>query len=241
MEPGAAGRPPDLSSRLETLKSKPETGLGRFEAWMPDDEPTTPPTTPASGELVSLVDDDPTARRLMRFWLERAGYRVVEHESGESAIRYEGEPPNVACVDLGLGEVGGFKVIQHLRARDADLPIIVVTAQLEIETAVAAMRAGAYDYVTKPLDRDRLILAVHRARERRDLVANVRRLESALGCGAGAEIPHRHAHERAAPPLLDVLVLGDPHQLIVQLNRQPLAESTGIYDCHESSLTRRES
>ena len=72
----------------------------------------------------------------------------------------------MACVDLGLGEVGGFKVIQHLRARDADLPIIVVTAQLEIETAVAAMRAGAYDYVTKPLDRDRLILAVHRARER---------------------------------------------------------------------------
>ncbi|HWA73891.1 MAG TPA: sigma-54 dependent transcriptional regulator [Polyangiaceae bacterium] len=148
---------------------------------MPDDEPTPPPTTPASGELVSIVDDDPTARRLMRFWLERAGYRVTEHESGESAIRDEGEAPNVACVDLGLGEVGGFKVIQHLRARDADLPIIVVTAQLEIETAVAAMRAGAYDYVTKPLDRDRLILAVHRARERRELLANVRRLESALG------------------------------------------------------------
>src|SRR6187431_3814202 len=133
-----------------------------------------------TSDLVAVVDDDPTARRLMRFWLERAGYRVVEHDSGESAIRDEGESPNVACVDLGLGEVGGFKVIQHLRARDADLPIIVVTAQREIETAVSAMRAGAYDYITKPLDRDRLLLAVHRARERRELVINVRRLESAL-------------------------------------------------------------
>jgi DNA-binding NtrC family response regulator len=148
---------------------------------MLEEDPSPPQTTAASGELVTIVDDDPTARRLMQFWLERAGYRVVEHESGESAIAHEGENPTVACVDLGLGEVGGFKVIQHLRARDADLPIIVVTAQREIETAVEAMRAGAYDYVTKPLDRDRLLLAVHRARERRELIASVRRLETALG------------------------------------------------------------
>src|SRR6188768_2262787 len=91
-----------------------------------------------TSDLVAVVDDDPTARRLMRFWLERTGYRVAE------------------------------------------LPIIVVTAQRELETAVSAMRAGAYDYITKPLDRDRLLLAVHRARERRELVINVRRLESAL-------------------------------------------------------------
>jgi len=126
------------------------------------------------------VDDDPTARRLMRFWLERAGYAVVEHESARSVLDHEGATPALACVDLGLGEVTGIKVIQHLRARDAELPIIVVTAQRELETAVAAMQAGAYDYVTKPLDRDRLLLAVHRANERRELLSNVRRLESAL-------------------------------------------------------------
>src|SRR6187549_1774758 len=129
---------------------------------------------------VAVVDDDPTARRLMRFWLERAGYQVVEHESARSVLDSEGELPTVACVDLGLGEETGLKVIQHLKARDAELPIIVVTAQRELETAVAAMQAGAYDYVTKPLDRDRLLLAVHRANERRELLSNVRRLESAL-------------------------------------------------------------
>ena len=159
MTPTSAPRPPDLSSLLETTKSKPETRSGRFgQLDMPDDEPTPPPTTAASGELVSIVDDDPTARRLMRFWLERAGYTVVEHESARSVLDHDGETPSLACVDLGLGEVTGIKVIQHLRARDAELPIIVVTAQRELETAVAAMQAGAYDYVTKPLDRDRLLL-----------------------------------------------------------------------------------
>ncbi|HYJ09176.1 MAG TPA: sigma-54 dependent transcriptional regulator [Polyangiaceae bacterium] len=142
-----------------------------------DDTSASVGPTPVS---VAVVDDDPTARRLMRFWLERAGYQVVEHESARSVLDSEAEPPALACVDLGLGEVTGIKVIQHLRARDAELPIIVVTAQRELETAVAAMQAGAYDYVTKPLDRDRLLLAVHRANERRELLSNVRRLESAL-------------------------------------------------------------
>jgi DNA-binding NtrC family response regulator len=142
-----------------------------------DDTSASVGPTPVS---VAVVDDDPTARRLMRFWLERAGYQIVEHESARSVLDSEAEPPAVACVDLGLGEVTGIKVIQHLRARDAELPIIVVTAQRELETAVAAMQAGAYDYVTKPLDRDRLLLAVHRANERRELLSNVRRLESAL-------------------------------------------------------------
>jgi len=145
---------------------------------MPDDEATG--SIGPSPVSVAVVDDDPTARRLMRFWLERAGYQVVEHESARSVLDHDGETPALACVDLGLGEVTGIKVIQHLKARDAELPIIVVTAQRELETAVAAMQAGAYDYVTKPLDRDRLLLAVHRANERRELLSNVRRLESAL-------------------------------------------------------------
>lgn len=144
---------------------------------------STPPSVrPVAGsaELVAIVDDDPTARRLMRYWLESAGYRTAEHATGRSVIDDQGEVPTVACVDLGLGEVTGMKVIQHLKARDADLPLIVVTAQREIETAVAAMQAGAYDYVTKPLERERLLLAVKRASERRTLVRSVQRLERQL-------------------------------------------------------------
>ena len=117
----------------------------------------------------------------MRFWLERAGYRTVEFVCGRDAVEHPGEPPAIACVDLGLGDVSGIEVIRHLRALDAEMPTIVVTAQREVETAVAAMRAGAYDYVTKPLDCDRLLHAVGRAKERRSLALSVKRLRSALG------------------------------------------------------------
>jgi DNA-binding NtrC family response regulator len=146
---------------------------------MPEEEKGRGSIPPGAG-LVAVVDDDPTARRLIRFWLERAGYRVVEHSSARSVLDEDLDTPDLACVDLGLGEETGMKVLQHLRGRDGELPIIVVTAQRELETAVAAMQAGAYDYVTKPLDRDRLLLAVNRAQERRALLSNVRRLESAL-------------------------------------------------------------
>lgn len=141
---------------------------------------STNPGSPADEGLVAIVDDDPTARRLMRFWLERQGYRTVEYDCGRAVLEDSGELPAAACVDLGLGDVPGLKVLQHLKARDDALPLIVVTAQRELETAVAAMRAGAYDYVTKPLERDRLVHAVRRATERRELLSSVRRLENAL-------------------------------------------------------------
>ncbi len=83
-------------------------------------------------------------------------------------------------MDLGLGDASGFEVMEHLRRRNPELPTIVVTAQRDVESAVAAMRAGAYDYLTKPVDRDRLLLSVKRACERRALVARVERLQNEL-------------------------------------------------------------
>src|SRR6187551_518057 len=136
--------------------------------------------TPSQLGPIAIVEDDPAARRMMRFWVEQAGYRAKEYCGGREVLEDDGEIPAIACVDLGLGDVPGLKVLQHLHARDAELPLIVVTAQREIETAVEAMRAGAYDYVTKPLDGNRLLHAIARASERRELVRNVHRLESAL-------------------------------------------------------------
>ncbi len=149
-----------------------------FEAALPS--PPVSREAPADKGLVALIDDDPTARRMMRAWLERAGFRTVEYDCGRAVLADTGEVPNVACVDLGLGDVTGLKVLSHLKARDETLTMIVVTAQREIETAVAAMRAGAYDYVTKPLERERLLHAVGRASERHELLESVRRLQTEL-------------------------------------------------------------
>lgn len=149
-------------------------GLSEMTSTEPLTARSSPPPAP-----VAVIDDDPTARRLIRFWLERDGHQVVEFDCGRSVIRHQGAVPAVACVDLGLGDVPGLKLIEHLRARDPELPMIVVTAERGLDTAVAAMRAGAYDYVTKPLERERLVHAVARARERRELLASVHRLQSA--------------------------------------------------------------
>ena len=151
---------------------------------------TTPDATdrafeilPNASDVVALVEDDATTRRLTRAWLEAAGYTVIEHDSERSVRDATGPAPTVACVDLGLGEQSGFDVIAYLHERDPELPTIVVTAEREVDTAVAAMRAGAYDYLTKPVDRDRLLLSVRRACERRRLVDRVKNLQSELGTG----------------------------------------------------------
>jgi DNA-binding NtrC family response regulator len=136
---------------------------------------------PTAGDVVAVVEDDATTRLLTRTILESAGYKVKEYDS-ERAVREEtGPAPTVACIDLGLGEQSGLDVIRYLHERDPELPTIVVTAEREVETAVAAMRAGAYDYLTKPVDRERLLHSVRRACERRRLVDRVKNLQSELG------------------------------------------------------------
>ncbi|MFK7989291.1 MAG: sigma-54-dependent transcriptional regulator [Sandaracinaceae bacterium] len=128
---------------------------------------------------VTLVDDDPVIRRIMRLWLEHAGYQVVEHGRGKSILDGE-KTRGVVCLDLGLGDIPGMEVLTRLLARDPDLPVVVVTAERTVETAVSAMRTGAYDFVTKPLDQERLLLAVDRAVERRELLERVSSLETEL-------------------------------------------------------------
>jgi DNA-binding NtrC family response regulator len=129
---------------------------------------------------VAIIDDDPVVRAVMRVWLEREGYRVREHAEGREAIECA-EPADVVSLDLGLDDMPGMHVLTHLIARDPELPIVVVTAENRIETAVEAMRAGAYDFLTKPFDFERFVHTVGRAVERRRLLMRVRGLERALG------------------------------------------------------------
>jgi len=145
---------------------------------------------PTADDVVAVVEDDATTRLLTRTWLENAGYTVKEYDSERAVRDATGPAPTVACVDLGLGEQSGFDVMSYLRERDPELPTIVVTAEREVETAVAAMRAGAYDYLTKPVDRDRLLHSVRRACERRRLIDRVKNLQSELATSplAGAVV-----------------------------------------------------
>jgi DNA-binding NtrC family response regulator len=129
--------------------------------------------------LIAVVDDDPMTLNLIESWLGDEGYRALSFTEGRSFLR-EPLQPAVTCLDLGLGDTSGFEVLDALRARGESTPVIVLAAGGGRESAVQAMRAGAYDFVAKPLDREQLIIAIRRAVERGQMANDLRRLREEL-------------------------------------------------------------
>jgi DNA-binding NtrC family response regulator len=129
---------------------------------------------------VAIVDDDPSALSLMKGWLEAAGYVTWSFTEGQSFLRGQPEQAAAICLDLGLGDVSGFEVLKALRRSDADVPTVAIAASGDAQSAVAALRAGAYDYLLKPLDNDRLVLSINRAVERWELGRSLDRLRQEL-------------------------------------------------------------
>jgi DNA-binding NtrC family response regulator len=128
----------------------------------------------AQPATIAVVDDDPVLRRMLRAWLSADGHTVVEFSDGHSALRDQCGGAPLVLLDLNLGDVGGLDVLAHLRDRDPELGVIVVSARREVDTVVTAMRLGALDYLAKPLDAERARAAVTQALARLRAVEVVR-------------------------------------------------------------------
>ena len=135
---------------------------------------------------VLVVDDDPVQRRLLDAMLKRFGYDVMTAESGADALRMLGDeaPCDAIILDLVMPGLDGMGVLAALRERGVETPVIVQTANGSIETVVTAMRAGAIDFVVKPVGAERLQIS----------------LKNALKLGA-LEHELRHIKRRAAGQL----------------------------------------
>ena len=131
---------------------------------------------------VIVVDDDEATRRLMAAVLERAGHPCRALASGAPLLAADLASYGAVCLDLGFnGDApDGHAVLEAVRARDPELPVVIVTGDGTAATAVSMIRAGAYDYLTKPVAPDRLSGLIERAVERRRLALRVRELERAL-------------------------------------------------------------
>jgi two-component system response regulator HydG len=117
-----------------------------------------------------VVDDEPSARSGLQKLLTQEGYSVAVAEDGEDALaRFAETAADVVVTDLKMPKMDGITLLKKLKEQDQDVPVIVCTAFGDVSTAVQAMRAGAADYLTKPIDFDALTLAVERALERREL------------------------------------------------------------------------
>jgi two-component system response regulator HydG len=174
----------------------------------------------AAKQRILVVDDDASARAALRALLA-ASFDVDEAPDGAAALERMAErPPDVLITDLDMPRMDGMQLLRELRERAADVPTIVVTSASEVASAVAAMRAGATDYITKPVDFDALLLSIGRVIERRDLRIeneNLRRhmraqagdgLQGLLGTSPVMQGVYRMA-KQVAPSRATVLITGE--------------------------------
>jgi two-component system NtrC family response regulator len=140
-----------------------------------------------SSNRILVVDDDSSLRSVMKMQLEEAGYQVSLASDGAEAYDKICEiRPQLVITDLKM-PTSGLDLLRRISAEDIQPTLIIITAFGTVETAVQAMKLGAYDYVTKPLDFEELVLVVHRAMERQNLLEEVRHLRSALDDRYGFE------------------------------------------------------
>ena len=115
---------------------------------------------------VLVVDDKEMMRDSVQTTLSRKGFEVSAAHSGESALAsLARRPVQVVVTDLQMPGMDGLELIERIRAFDEELPVVFMTAYGSVETAVEAMRRGAWDYITKPFSGDELVVAVQRAVE----------------------------------------------------------------------------
>ncbi|PKO26042.1 MAG: DNA-binding response regulator, partial [Betaproteobacteria bacterium HGW-Betaproteobacteria-9] len=113
---------------------------------------------------ILAVDDEPSMRRLLEISLKQAGYQPVLAGDGREALgllRQGGI--DLVVSDLHMPGMGGLKLLETMREDGLEMPVIIVTAQGEIATAVAAMKLGASDYILRPFDLETLEIAIDRA------------------------------------------------------------------------------
>src|SRR5262249_54321448 len=170
---------------------------------------------------VLIVEDEPNERASLEELLRSERYAVDGAASGEAALELAAEcPPDVVVTDLRMPGLDGIELVRQLRAGIAGVPVIVVTGHADVSSAVRAIRAGAEDYIAKPVNFDDLLHTIARAIERRELRAEADELRRQLrdrdfaGMEGliGSSQPMREVYKvatRVAPSRATVLIAGE--------------------------------
>lgn len=164
-----------------------------------------------------FIEDDDAGRELGAFNLGQAGYTVDVACSGEEGVeKFSPESHALVITDVRMPGISGLGVLEEIKRRAPQIPVLVITAYGDVDVAVQAMKAGAYDFIGKPFNRDHLLLTVRRALESEQLRAEVRSLRIRA---SGVERPivfvsKALAHvlettDRVAPTSATVLVTGE--------------------------------
>nr|WP_070959051.1 sigma-54 dependent transcriptional regulator [Hyphomonas sp. Mor2] len=172
-------------------------------------------------KTVLVIDDDPTQRRLLTAAVEKAGFACRTAPDGETGVAIATDAnagADVVLLDLTMPGLSGMETLEMLVERRPDLPVIMLTATSGIDTIVAAMRAGAVDFVVKPASPERVVVSIRNALKLSSLTGEVKRLTRKADGGMGFDDMIASAPvmrqvirlgQRAAASDIPVLILGE--------------------------------
>ncbi|WP_428938176.1 sigma-54-dependent transcriptional regulator [Fontivita pretiosa] len=190
---------------------------------------------------VLVVEDNETERKALGQLLKAEGFTVFGAESADKAMGYIDENPDVVLSDLHMGDVSGIDLLHLWKKRRPETQFILLTGQGSLNTAIQAIKSGAYDYLTKPVNPDELVLLVRRAVESiqkdKELEHLRRRLDQRFGLeqivGQSKQMKEVFAKiQRAAPVDSTVLILGESgtgKELVAQALHQSSLRKKGPF------------
>ncbi|HXG37722.1 MAG TPA: sigma-54 dependent transcriptional regulator [Bacteroidota bacterium] len=130
-------------------------------------------------KLVFIVEDEEAVSKLLEFWVvQRWGYVAKLFPNGESCIDALDEQPDVVLLDLMMPGIGGVETLKEIKRRDPDLPVIMLSAQSNVDTAINTLKLGASDYFSKPIDFPKLEAAVKSALRLREVTRELQQLRA---------------------------------------------------------------
>lgn len=153
---------------------------------------------------VLLIEDTPSMARVYLEYLKRGPFRARHCMTGQEALDDIGRnPTDAVLLDLRLPDMDGLDVLKHIRSREFEVAVVVITADGSLNRAVEAMREGALDFLVKPFNADRLLITLGNVLERRRLNSMIESLSSHAGTenegnGGKAQILPLHVTERNA-------------------------------------------
>ena len=165
---------------------------------------------------ILIIDDEKAIRKTLSEILSFEGYKIEEASDGEEGLKkFKEKNYDVVLCDIKMPKLDGIEFLQKASEKNPDVPVIIISGHGNIDTAVEAVKKGAYDYISKPPDLNRLLITIRNAMERNSLVTEakslkrkVNRVQEMIG-SSGPIKKIKETIEKVSPTDARVLITGE--------------------------------